>query len=77
MNGIEYNGTTLERIPHTEGEIVQNGSGGYVYEYTLKDHLGNTRVTFGDANNDGVVVNSDIKQINHYLRWHRCFGSKY
>ena len=32
----------------------------------MRDHLGNTRVTFTDANNDGVVSASDIKQINHY-----------
>ncbi len=66
VNGVEYTNNTLERIPHTEGEIVKDGSGNYVYEYTLKDHLGNTRVTFGDADNNGVVENSDIKQINHY-----------
>ena len=66
VNGVEYTNNTLERIPHTEGEIVKDGSGNYVYEYTLKDHLGNTRVTFGDADNNGIVENSDIKQINHY-----------
>ena len=32
----------------------------------LRDHLGNTRVTFTDANNDGVVGESDIKVINNY-----------
>ncbi len=32
----------------------------------LRDHLGNTRVTFGDADDNGLVVNSDIKQINSY-----------
>ena len=67
INGVEYNGTTLERIPHTEGAIVPNSSGDYVYEYTLKDHLGNTRVTFGDADNDGIVQNTDVKQINHFF----------
>ncbi len=45
---------------------MKDGSGNYVYEYTLKDHLGNTRVTFGDADNNGIVENTDIKQINHY-----------
>ena len=66
VNGVEYTNNTLERIPHTEGEIVKDGSGNYVYEYTLKDHLGNTRVTFGDADNNGLIVNSDIKQLNSY-----------
>ena len=66
VNGVEYTNNTLERLPHTEGEIVKDGLGNYVYEYTLKDHLGNTRVTFGDADNNGIVENSEIKQINHY-----------
>ena len=34
-----------------------------IYEYVLKDHLGNTRITFGDANADGQA---DILQENHY-----------
>ena len=38
----------------------------YQHEYTIKDHLGNARVTYSDANNDGVIAVSDIKQINHY-----------
>jgi RHS repeat-associated protein len=37
-----------------------------VYKYTLKDHLGNTRVTYSDKNNDGIVGVSDIEQVNHY-----------
>ena len=40
--------------------------GSYQHEYVLRDHLGNTRVTFSDANNDGVVGSTDIKQINSY-----------
>jgi RHS repeat-associated protein len=39
---------------------------GYDYEYVLRDHLGNARVTFSDANTDGVVTSADIKQTNHY-----------
>ncbi len=38
----------------------------YQQEYVLRDHLGNTRVTFSDANNDGLVTSADIKQINNY-----------
>ena len=40
--------------------------GSYQHEYVLRDHLGNTRVTFSDANNDGLVGSTDIKQINAY-----------
>jgi RHS repeat-associated protein len=28
--------------------------------------LGNARVTYSNANNDGVIASSDIKQVNHY-----------
>ncbi len=39
----------------------------WVYEYVLKDHLGNTRVTFGDRNNDWQInPNTEVTQINHY-----------
>ncbi|MDP5170981.1 MAG: RHS repeat-associated core domain-containing protein, partial [Bacteroidia bacterium] len=34
-----------------------------IYEYVLTDHLGNTRITFGDADADGQP---DILQENHY-----------
>ena len=66
-NGAEYDdNNNLVRLQHTEGSVVKNSGGSFVYEYVLRDHLGNTRVTFGNANNDGVLVVSDIKQINHF-----------
>lgn len=34
-----------------------------IYEYNLTDHLGNTRITFGDEDADGLA---DILQENHY-----------
>ena len=66
VNGIEYKNNTLERIANTEGAVTKNASGVFEYEYVLRDHLGNTRATFSDVNNDGVVTSTDIKQINHY-----------
>ncbi len=53
IGGIEYKNDVLDRFAHTEGAVV-NQAGAYVYEYNIKDHLGNTRVTYSDANNDGV-----------------------
>ncbi|MEM9884717.1 MAG: RHS repeat-associated core domain-containing protein [Bacteroidota bacterium] len=38
----------------------------FQYEYTLKDHLGNNRVTFADSNNDGNATESEILQESHY-----------
>ncbi len=71
MNGVEYKDFVLQRIAHTEGAVTRQvyaptGAVSYNHEYVLRDHLGNTRVTFTDANNDGVVGESDIKQINNY-----------
>ena len=36
------------------------------YEYSLRDHLGNTRITFTDLNSDGTITASEILQQNHY-----------
>ena len=66
VNGVEYEGTNLTRLANTEGAVVKNAGGTYEYEYVLRDHLGNTRATFRDSNNDGVVTSSDICQVNHY-----------
>jgi len=36
----------------------------YVYQY--KDHLGNIRLAYQDANDDGVITNDEIKEEKHY-----------
>ena len=66
VNGVEYEGNTLQRLSHTEGSISRQDDGTFAHEFVLRDHLGNTRVTFSDLNNDGIVTSADIKQINHY-----------
>ncbi len=66
VNGVEYKDNVLQRLGHTEGSVSRQDDGSFLHEYVLRDHLGNTRVTFTDANNDGVVGESDIKQINNY-----------
>jgi RHS repeat-associated protein len=66
IGGVEFKGNDVERVANTEGAVTRNASGVFEYEYVLRDHLGNTRATFSDANNDGIVSSSDIKQINNY-----------
>ncbi len=80
MENFEYKDDKIERIAHSEGYITPRekteeegsefvGLGGLVwqYHYTLKDHLGNTRVTFADLNNSNSIdPNTEINQINHY-----------
>ena len=70
INGIEYKNDVLQRIAHTEGSLSRQDDDKFLQEYVLRDHLGNTRVTFTDADNDGNINEKDIKQINHYY----CFG---
>jgi RHS repeat-associated protein len=45
---------------HAEGRAYKNGTS-WQYEYTLKDHLGNSRVTFRDNNGSAEML-----QENHY-----------
>lgn len=47
---------------HFEGRFRPDGEE-MIYEYFLKDHQGNTRVTFSDLDNDGEA---EILQENHY-----------
>lgn len=65
INGIEYDGTVIEAIYHAEGRASLQGST-YRYEYTLRDHLGNSRVMFADLNSDNEVDETEILQQNHY-----------
>jgi RHS repeat-associated protein len=58
--GIEYKNNVLEAMYHAEGRAYKNPTS-WQYEYTLKDHLGNSRVTFRD--NNGTA---EILQENHY-----------
>jgi len=58
INGIEYNGTAIEMI-HTEEGLARNNGGTYSYEYNLKDHLGNTRVTFKRGSSGLEVLQRD------------------
>ncbi|MEH6305236.1 DUF6443 domain-containing protein [Olivibacter sp. CPCC 100613] len=52
IDGIEYIGTAIDLIHTSAGVIKKNGSN-YSYEYTLADHLGNSRYRF-DINSNAV-----------------------
>ena len=79
MGGFEYKDDLLDRIAHTEGYITRRekrvnegdefvGLGGLVfqYNYVLRDHLGNTRVSFADVDGDGNIdPNTEISKPKH------------
>ena len=71
VGGIEYvkSGTSyvLESVHHSEGRILFAGTT-QEWQYTLTDHLGNTRLVYADRNGDGIVaVQSEIVQEEHYF----------
>ena len=71
VGGIEYvkSGTSyvLESVHHSEGRILFAGTA-QEWQYTLTDHLGNTRLVYADRNGDGLIATpSEIVQEEHYF----------
>ena len=67
IGGIEYVNDTLDAIYHSEGRIK------YIdevarYEYYIRDHLGNIRLTYSDLNADGLITTPDeiIEEMHYY-----------
>jgi RHS repeat-associated protein len=66
VGNIVYEGASLSYIITDEGRFLAIGTGidrEFIYEYNLKDHLGNTRVTFLGTDLGGAV---DIVQTTSY-----------
>lgn len=59
VGNIEYVNGKLDAIYLEEGRVNYTANGSR-FEYTLTDHLGNTRVTFADLDDDGQVDESGI-----------------
>jgi RHS repeat-associated protein len=62
VSGFVYKNGSLDFFS-TETGRVKNQSGTLKYQYTLTDHLGNTRVMFADTNNNG---SPEIIEESHY-----------
>jgi RHS repeat-associated protein len=62
VDGIQYSGGAIDFIMTAEGRARRNGTT-YVYEYDLKDHLGNSRYTF---NKHPSLGNVQSLQVNNY-----------
>ena len=57
--------SVLKFFGQPEGYVESNGSS-FKYVYQYKDHLGNVRLSYSDANNDGTITNSEIIEENNY-----------
>ncbi|MEZ4963520.1 MAG: RHS repeat-associated core domain-containing protein [Saprospiraceae bacterium] len=76
VDGIEYRDGELEAIYHEEGRVARDGEDNLRYEFTIRDHLDNSRVVFSDLNGNGKIEQDDpettedneskILQENHY-----------
>ncbi len=75
IGNFEYVGGVLESVMHSEGRYK---SATARHEYTMKDHLGNTRLVYSDTNNDGIItVNTEILQESHYYPFGLEFQGHY
>ncbi len=46
VGGFIYEDGVLQQFAQAEGRVRRKDNGDFVYDYYLKDHLGNTRITF-------------------------------
>ncbi len=60
-----YENSNLQYFSTSEGYVTPNGSS-FKYVYQYKDHLGNIRLSYNDANGDGVITTSEIIEENNY-----------
>ncbi len=79
FGGIDYIDGEMAYYQHAEGRIVKDSEDNWIFEYCLKDHLGNTRVMFRDLNNDGtistLVEEEEFLQENHYYPFGMSFAN--
>ncbi|MBK7638387.1 MAG: hypothetical protein IPJ13_32055 [Saprospiraceae bacterium] len=58
LRGVEYKSDTLESVHHLMA-VPSRAENDWIYEYWIKDHLGNVRVTYRDNNGDNIIDFSD------------------
>ncbi|MFY0604943.1 MAG: RHS repeat-associated core domain-containing protein, partial [Flavobacteriaceae bacterium] len=63
-----YENNDLQFFNHAEGYVKHDGTNGYEYVYQYKDHLGNVRLSYTDADNNGSINASTeiIEESNYY-----------
>jgi RHS repeat-associated protein len=63
IDGLVYQNDVLQLIMQEEGRIRIVGTTGYVFDYFLKDHLGNTRMVITD---DPAASSPILEATNYY-----------
>lgn len=65
--GVEYRDGRMESVYHEEGRIYfpdpskdSSLEQDFVAEFFIKDHLGNTRLSVADLNEDGEITTSSV-----------------
>jgi hypothetical protein len=56
VGNFVYEDGTLKYFLTDERRVIVNTNGTYEYQYSLKDHHGNTRITF---NQNGQIIQKD------------------
>jgi len=74
VGGIQYTGTNMDFIQTEEGRAIPK-TGGFNYEFTLTDHLGNNRVTFDQTS--GKVGEDDYYPFGLNVHRQANAGNKY
>jgi RHS repeat-associated protein len=65
--GFQSNTTTQEHFfPQPEGFCIKESSGNYSYIYQYKDHLGNVRLSYKDADGNGAISQAEIQEQSNY-----------
>ncbi len=49
VGAFQYRNGALDLVTHPEGRLKKQDNGSFAYHYDLKDHLGNTRLTFSSV----------------------------
>jgi RHS repeat-associated protein len=65
LGGYQYVNNALQFFPTAEGYVSLTGTT-YSYTYQYKDHLGNIRLSYSDANNDKLITNNEIVEESNY-----------
>lgn len=87
----EYNGgfvyqklndgdNNLQFFPTEEGYVTKDSSNNFSYIYQYKDHLGNVRLSYTDADKNHSVSTSEIIEENNYYAYgmkHRGYNTLY